>query len=61
MLERGEMLVKKKKKGSTHADRLPHILTDPLVTHVLALCLCVGVWWGVCGNRGTVQVCGIVS
>lgn len=55
------MLVKKKKKGSTHADRLPHILTDPLVTHVLALCLCVGVWWGVCGNRGTVQVCGIVS
>lgn len=44
MLERGEVLVKK--KGSTHAERLPHILTDPLVTHVLALCV------GVCFVMG---------
>lgn len=31
-------------KGSTHAEWLPHILADPLVTHVLALGL--GGWVG---------------
>lgn len=47
MINGGEVLVERKGEWS-HAEGLPHILPDPLVTHVLTLCLSVG--------RGAVEI-----